>query len=170
MDVEFAKSLELGSDHKEWDKASIFWMQRGSDYSHFAASVALREHTSRHSTLVQSSVDVVVPITWPANSANTQLVLLLDVKDRRRIESLRVKCATLARDDATLIAAERGIALRGKRFFDPNLVLIFGFESPLEMAGWFESIAIQTELALIDRDIDRMHALVFHATSANPSH
>ncbi len=169
MDVDFVGSLEFGADHKEWDRANIFWVQRGSDYSRYASSVALRDHTSEYSTLVQSSVDVVVPHTWAANSANNYLVLLLDVRDPRRIESLRVKCATLARDDATLIAAEKGIALRGKQFFDPNLVLVFGFETSTAMANWYESIATQSELALMDRDVDRVHVLLFQATSTNPS-
>ena len=169
MDVGFVESIEFERDHVEWDNASLFWVQRGSDYSRYASSVALRQYTSEHSALLQSSVDIAIPHTWSATTANTHLVLLVDVRDRRQVESLRAQCLVLARDGASLIAAERAISVRGKRFLNPNLVLIFGFETSEALEKWYRSISIQSELALLDRDVDRIHLLVFRTTLAEPS-
>ena len=165
IDVEVVTVPEMAITQDNWTHAILFRVSKGNYYSQLASSVDLRNFTSSTVTVVRNSVDVAMRKEILVDEQESLLVMLIEVRERRDVQ---VPIRTLTRitaGHASVVASERAIVIRGKHFFSPNLVMVFRFESLAAIRDWYRATTTQTELAILDKEVDRIHSIVLRSRS-----
>lgn len=158
---------ELCNSRANWQQLFVYEIDRGKDFSKLATSVRYRDLQSANASILRASVEIAIQTEWDLDHQRSYLMLLMETRFAHQAHSVAsVIASTIEKHQGLeIVLAEKTFTLTGKKNFDPGLVSIISYVDLNDLVSWLESITTQSELAILDGDLDQVQA--FLLTSRN---
>lgn len=153
---------DLCNTKDAWQQVFLYEVEKGRDYSQMATRAQYRELQSKNAWMVRASAEIAIQSQWQLDTKNSYLLMLIESRIDNQDDLIVSVFSRTVKNHPRLriVLSERTFALNGKRNFNPNLVLIIAFEEIESLTGWIESIVTQSELAILDGDLEQVHAIL----------
>ncbi len=156
---------ELCNSSAHWQQVFVYEVDRGKDFSKLATSVRYRNLQSANASILRASVEIAIREEWKLDYQRSFLMLLMETRYADQAEAVASVIASVTQKHQRLevVLVENSLTLTGKKNFDPNLVLVIAFVDLNDLVGWLESITTQSELALLDSELDQVQAFLLNS-------
>lgn len=161
-DIKTVRFEELSNTRDAWQQVLLYEVERGRDFSEIATRAHYREIQSANAGILRSSAEIAIQTKWQLDTNRTYLMMLIETRhDYQEAPILSVFAKTVEEHPGLrIVLSERAFALTGKSKFNPDLVLVVAFDEVESLTNWIESIATQSELAILDGDLDQVQAIL----------
>ena len=155
---------ELCDSRANWQQVFVYEIDQGKEFSKIATSVKYRDLQSTNASILRASAEIAIQSNWGVQDSRTHLMLIIETRYVDQADVVTSAIAKTVEDHPGLeiVLARKAFSLTGKRNFDPDLVLIVAFDELIDLEDWNESITTQSELAILNADLDRVQAFLLN--------
>lgn len=155
---------ELCDSRANWQQVIVYEIDQGKEFSKIATSVKYRDLQSTNASILRASAEIAIQSNWSLQDSRTHLMLIVETRYIDQAGFVTAAIANTIEDHPGLeiVLAKKALSLTGKRNFDPDLVLIIAFDELIDLEDWNESITTQSELAILNANLDRVQAFLLN--------
>lgn len=158
--VSAVKFEELCNSRANWQQVFVFEVPEGRVFSQIATSMNYRNLESTNASILRSSAEFAIRSDWNLGVKRSHLMILAETRlDDQMDRIINVIARTVENHQGMeVVLAERAFSLTGKRNFNTGLVIVIALNEFDDLDNWIESIVTKSELAILNQDLDQVHA------------
>lgn len=153
---------ELCNSRANWQQVLVYEIDKGKDFSKIATSVNYRELQTTNASILRASAEIAIQSNWNLDKHHRHLMLIMETRYLNQAAGIASTIARTVEHHPKLqvVLAESALSLTGKRNFEPDLVMVIEFDDLKDLNDWLGSIITQSELAILDADLDQVQAFL----------
>ena len=163
-EIQAVRFEDLCETRDAWQQVLLYEIGQGREFSKMATRSKFRELQSANAWILRASAEIAIQTDWQLDTSTTYLMLLIETRLDHQFESILSAFARTLEGHGGLqiVLSERAFSLTGKRNFSPDLVLVVAIDENQSLLRWIDSIVTQSELALLNGDLDQVQAILLN--------